>query len=323
MGDCTCDNLEHYVQWIGSFFGQCVSDSPVRVIAFFFGLLNIAIWLFAQVPQLIKNFMHGSAESLSPAFLITWLLGDITNFVGCILTHQLPVQTYTGGYFCFMDILLLGQYGYFAIRKYIKGRKDALELDENKHLINDSESSAEEDEEVLANKRFVSLVGMGSICALTLFSAPFLISSSSSFSANIASATESHVGTRNLLGDSHKSCEPHPDLSLGIQITGDICAWTSGILYFTARIPQIIHNFRRKSVEGLSMPMFLCAGSANFFYGLSILMSGPDFKSAKFWESTFPYLLGSICTLTGSFTILAQFWIYRNRQPKEERVTIE
>jgi hypothetical protein len=39
--------------------------------------------------------------------------GDITNLVGCILTHQLPFQTYLAAYFVFVDLSLVAQYIYY------------------------------------------------------------------------------------------------------------------------------------------------------------------------------------------------------------------
>lgn len=39
--------------------------------------------------------------------------GDITNLVGCILTHQLPFQTYLATYFVFVDVSLVTQYFYY------------------------------------------------------------------------------------------------------------------------------------------------------------------------------------------------------------------
>ena len=38
--------------------------------------------------QLYLNFKLGRAEGLSLLFLADWLLGDITNLIGCILTKQ-------------------------------------------------------------------------------------------------------------------------------------------------------------------------------------------------------------------------------------------
>lgn len=36
--------------------------------------------------------MTGSVEGLALPFLLNWMLGDLTNLIGCILTDQLDFQ---------------------------------------------------------------------------------------------------------------------------------------------------------------------------------------------------------------------------------------
>lgn len=50
-----------------------------------------------------------SAHSLNPAQL-GWLLGDVSNLTGTLLTRQLPTQIAQAAYFVLMDSLLLCQY---------------------------------------------------------------------------------------------------------------------------------------------------------------------------------------------------------------------
>jgi hypothetical protein len=40
----------------------------------------------SQVPQLILNYKTGSADGISLAFLLVWLIGDITNLSGKTLS---------------------------------------------------------------------------------------------------------------------------------------------------------------------------------------------------------------------------------------------
>ncbi|KAI0362104.1 hypothetical protein OH77DRAFT_1416318 [Trametes cingulata] len=77
------------------------------------GYTSIACWLGAQFPQVLENARRQSVEGLALPFLMNWLLGDATNLVGCILTHQLPFQTYLATYFVFVDFSLLSQYYYY------------------------------------------------------------------------------------------------------------------------------------------------------------------------------------------------------------------
>ncbi|KAI0345157.1 hypothetical protein BDW22DRAFT_1370916 [Trametopsis cervina] len=79
----------------------------------FLGYASIGCWLGAQFPQVLENHRRRSVDGLAWPFLANWLLGDISNLVGCILTHQLPFQTYLAIYFCFVDVTLVGQYIYY------------------------------------------------------------------------------------------------------------------------------------------------------------------------------------------------------------------
>ncbi|WOO84374.1 Lysosomal amino acid transporter 1 [Vanrija pseudolonga] len=84
-----------------------------EALAEWFGLLSIGFWLCAQLPQVIKNYQLKSCDGLSLPFLVNWLFGDLTNFIGCVLTDQLPFQTYLAAYFCVVDVTLVGQFFHY------------------------------------------------------------------------------------------------------------------------------------------------------------------------------------------------------------------
>ncbi|KAG9102743.1 hypothetical protein FRC06_001275 [Ceratobasidium sp. 370] len=81
------------------------------------GLASSAAWLGAQFPQLWTNYKLQSADGLALPFLANWLAGDTTNLLGCILTNQLPFQTYLAVYFVWVDFCLLAQYLYYESYK--------------------------------------------------------------------------------------------------------------------------------------------------------------------------------------------------------------
>jgi len=91
-------------------------------------------------------------------------------------------------------------------------------------------------------------------------------------------------------------------------VVGDTSAWVSAVLYLGARVPQIVLNYRRKTVEGLSISMFVLACVANTFYGVSILLQNPPIND-RFYASVLAFLLGSLGTLFGSGVVIGQ-WIY-------------
>lgn len=99
-------------EWANKYLGECVT-TPTQLAGLFFGLFSILCWVFAQAPQLYKNYKQKDAGSLSIIFLAEWLTGDITNLVGCILTKQVATQLYTAIYFCVIDTLMVVQWIYY------------------------------------------------------------------------------------------------------------------------------------------------------------------------------------------------------------------
>ena len=64
-------------------------------------------------PQIIENFRRSSADGLSLAFIVIWLLGDVFNILGAILQGVLPTMIILAVYYTFADIVLLGQCFYY------------------------------------------------------------------------------------------------------------------------------------------------------------------------------------------------------------------
>lgn len=99
-------------------------------------------------------------------------------------------------------------------------------------------------------------------------------------------------------------------------LIGYIFGIVSGLCYFLSRSPQIYKNFKRKSVEGISIFMFVITVLGNLTYGLSVIMED---TSLVFLCRHLPWLVGSIGTLVFDVTLLLQFWVYgRNRVPSGE-----
>lgn len=112
---------------------------------------GLADWVDLQLPQLIANYKAKSADGLSMAFLIVWLLGDTCNFIGksslrssflsclSLMTHMsgtgalftklAPSAIALATYFCFLDIVLISQTGYYkakAARRRATAHNEAL-----------------------------------------------------------------------------------------------------------------------------------------------------------------------------------------------------
>ncbi|CAL9162241.1 unnamed protein product [Musa hybrid cultivar] len=72
------------VGWIKRYFNDCVC-SPSGELSFGLGMISLLCWGIAEIPQIITNFHSKSGHGVSFAFLLTWVIGDIFNLVGCLL----------------------------------------------------------------------------------------------------------------------------------------------------------------------------------------------------------------------------------------------
>lgn len=94
---------------------------------------------------------------------------------------------------------------------------------------------------------------------------------------------------------------------------GRFFAWSCTCLYLMSRIPQLVKNFKRQSVEGLSASLFIFAVCGNLTYASSIL-THPGQTLDSLLEAL-PYLIGSAGTLLFDFSIFCQFIYYRDNKP--------
>ncbi|KAH8923229.1 hypothetical protein BT69DRAFT_1350313 [Atractiella rhizophila] len=395
------------------------------------GVLSICSWLFAQLPQVIANFRNGSASSLSLPFLISWAAGDTLNLLGCILTHQLPFQTYLATYFVTVDCILLYQFFYYSrvsppdpyspyvyeepvddsvfitpahdrpfswsshgppvplvfstnasgppIPSFLPEERDASgsapgrnrsvsisrsEDDEDEGLRDSwhsdmsigrgrtrgpqahwrpisslveerehmptiagspneaGESSmtitrrqAEESDERTRMNQQLNNGGVKYLAVFALFSLSSLHFHLSRSSASTSTSSGRFLSPRSL-DESFRISQAEGDDPFVLWV-GRLSAWVCTSFYLISRLPQILKNFRRRSIAGLSVLLFLMAFGGNFFYVLSILLS-PERAREGYWWDELPYLLGSGGTLGGDAIIVGQFWAWGMKEPEEK-----
>ena len=172
--------------------GQCVYGSQAS-LSWVFGYLSLICWFQAQFPQLILNLQRSSTEGVSPSFLANWMIGDVMNLSGCILTKQLPFQTLLATYYCFIDSCLVCQYFFYNIVR----RPSVVVIEGIEHTSPDQ-----------LPRRVKWRFNTNAIVVLAM-----LVSG--------ASAQDTHAQ------------DP------AIRLIGLVAAWSSSVLYFTSRIPQM------------------------------------------------------------------------------------
>ncbi|KAI9365049.1 PQ loop repeat-domain-containing protein [Pilaira anomala] len=315
--DTTCPILEngtHAIGWIYSIFGDCVYGWQ-ETTSLILGYLSIFCWLNAQMPQVIKNYRIRDADGLSFSFLTVWLSGDVANFIGCIITGQLPFQIILSVYFTIIDTILCAQWLYYVkytdnrIRRWIDGNHDEMkpvtvlgpveriyttystgggkEIDEQTPLTHSTSNSN--------HKKYTGLLLFFGLVTFGGISSP-----SDLFTVN-DTTTNSMMMMVSISSESSNE-----DYMIWV---GRLFAWICTFLYLSSRLPQIYQNFRRRSVEGLSMALFFFAAMGNLTYVLSIF-TNPHATRASMLESV-PYIIGSAGTLVFDFTIFAQYALFK------------
>lgn len=139
-----------------------------------FGSISLTAWICLLMPQLIQNYKSQSAEGLSMAFLFVWMVGDIANLSGALLTGLAPTAIALAIYFCFADIILIAQCLYYNT---LNARRAAAAAQQHAHHERrrrrssstavaddadaDDEGEGEEDEDgPLLSRRRSSSVGL-------------------------------------------------------------------------------------------------------------------------------------------------------------------
>src|SRR4051812_42612805 len=99
----------------------------------------------------------------------------------------------------------------------------------------------------------------------------------------------------------HQNCYPDTLLPLEICLFGNLCGYASSAIWFVVLLPQVIRNFRHRSVEGLSVlwaiSNFTAALNNSFFCFLTPRM--PLFAK-----------INAVYMSVLEFLMLGQFWFF-------------
>ncbi|XP_039137270.1 seven transmembrane protein 1-like [Dioscorea cayenensis subsp. rotundata] len=141
------------VEWVEKYFKDCVCNLSSE-ISFGFGLVSLFCWAIAEIPQIISNYHTKSGHGVSLALLLTWVIGDVFNLVGCLLEPvTLPTQFYTALLYTLTTVVLLVQtiyYDYFLRWWKYRGFADNSENEEEKRVPLNPKSQVDSSEPVAA-----------------------------------------------------------------------------------------------------------------------------------------------------------------------------
>ncbi|KAJ6138628.1 hypothetical protein N7471_005114 [Penicillium samsonianum] len=309
-----CEPTSLFLTAVSSHLHICI-PTPLAAISSVLGTLSIVSWLFAQLPQIYKNFQVQSTSGLSIFFLVIWCLGDASNLVGALYTRQAGWQVVIASYYVLVDITLVFQFFWYTHYKarqndsynnlshsHDSSRRDIIQgvpppgHDSDPQTpapINmDNKHSEAKDVGFPAGSVLNSIHGQ-----TASYSNEKLSSSRRSVRMGSSAQSPPFALPRTMLmasllcavlANAAPTDKPHPPISEApreaiFEIIGRVFSWMSTILYLGSRPPQLYKNYQRKSTEGLSPLLFMAAFCGNLFYSSSLL------TNPNAWSDFSPY----------------------------------
>lgn len=299
-----CEPKNSFLVDVSSTFHTCV-PTPLAFISTALGVLSILSWLFAQLPQILKNHKLKSASGLSIYFLAEWLLGDLTNLLGALLTRQAAWQVVVAAYYVTVDVCLVNQYFWYehfrpwrekrlrdaapdydhrgddTLREVLieihqsQGRSPPSSMDEGDRKTNDQSSRSPATPKPFRNVNYSwspKEKNTPSSSYRTIRRPPH--SPSSGISPNtllVISLIFAVLAKASAMPISSQDHTSPPDQSETVEAAGRVLSWMSTLLYLGSRLPQIYRNNKRRSTSGLSPTLFIAAFFGNLFYSSSLV----------------------------------------------------
>lgn len=305
-----CEPSSPFLTAISSRLHICL-PTPLALISSVLGTLSIVSWLFAQLPQIYKNYQLQSTSGLSIFFLVIWCAGDASNLIGALFTRQAGWQVVVACYYVFVDVTLVVQffwYTHYKSRRYdgynelshshdrdgrgnvlqsvaasgnaaTRRPSDPVDVTSKKTESHDmgvqtgSTLNSPAPAPSFPNEKFSSTRRTVRV-GTSASSPPFALPRTMLIASMLCAVLANASPTETRL--SAHSPISHPPISHApsetiIEIVGRIFSWMSTLLYLGSRPPQLVKNYRRKSTEGLSPLLFMAAFGGNFFYSLSVV----------------------------------------------------
>ncbi|KAK5117746.1 hypothetical protein LTR85_008721 [Meristemomyces frigidus] len=305
-----CEPTTDFLTHFSTAFHTCV-PTPLAFTSNVLGTLSIIAWLFAQLPQIYKNWSIGSTSGLSIFFLVEWCLGDISNLLGALFTHQASWQVAIGGYYVLVDLCLVGQWiwyerlqhGSIVQRVWPKtgGRDDAGPGGTMQEVVIEgmpiSQTLTNQDEEADASnkqrtrpriifrqptfehgrkpdgeKPSPSLSATPGGTSIHRVGPSSPLPSPSPRTVLLIACLVAIVQASPLAKPSHSAVDYVSDsMPTPLETAGTILSWLSTFLYLGSRLPQLFKNWKRKSTAGLSPHLFMAAFCGNLLYSSAML----------------------------------------------------
>ena len=317
-----CEPSSSFLAVVSSYLHTCI-PTPLALVSSVLGTCSIVSWLFAQLPQIYKNYQIKSTSGLSIYFLIEWCLGDASNLVGALLTRQAGWQVVVAGYYVLVDLTLVFQFFWYTYHQNQQviyesvayprhdggagGVLDGLSVSGEDNLVYRSvarEASTKRSDTKGANYTVEGVSSSSSsnghrhssysnekrlpVVKAGNGSPPGFASPRTLLIASMLCAVVANASPTEGIPESPVT---HKD---SLEIIGQVISWMSTFLYLGSRPPQLYKNYCRKSTAGLSPLLFMAAFGGNLFYSASLL------TNPYAWNNFPPYGGGGWADADGS-----------------------
>jgi uncharacterized protein with PQ loop repeat len=251
-----------------------------QVLSWIFSNLSNFAWLFVFIPQLIDNYKNESSEAISYHLVFLLYVGDISSVISVVYKGLSSVLIYVGVYHIIFDIIFIFQIIYYRLPFIISSDISHTTplLINESTVVYDNQTFVNYIKEVLYLHEVQLLLAYHAALIIGTFIVPFV-----------------------------------PNV-----ILGDFFAWLSTFIFLSSRLPQILLNYKRRSVEGLSFITFINVIIANQLFLASVLAPLIDIHSSSdklvYFLENMPWIIGCSITTMFDIVIFSQFLIYRRRQ---------
>ncbi|KAJ2686181.1 hypothetical protein IWW39_003792 [Coemansia spiralis] len=271
------------------------------------------------MPQVHTNWRAKSTAGLSFSLVILWLAGDGMGLFGCLVLQQQPFQVFLAVYFFLFDVVLLLQWYCYRLstsmdlatclpNNSVEGGPlsgvAAQETGEIERLINPDNPRTQNDD-YAPTPPSTQNVTIAQVSPPTSYDTKTFWQRTpvrAACAISILLVLLWPVLRKRLL-----------QLEVDLELLGVCISWASNITFHLSRLPQLWHNYKRQSVEGLSLGMFAIIFIANAAYALSLLalipVSGPNF-----FHLSAAYIYGPIGSMIIDMFMFFQFYALNRRK---------
>lgn len=264
-----------------------------EILSFVFAILSNIVWLFVFIPQILENYRNKSGDAISYSLILLWFIGDSLCIVSIQYKEMGNLLWYVNIYHVLFDIIFIIQVLYYRL-------KDKLNID----LISLEIGESEEYKYLLDDENGDKKLNIYKIVKNVLVQYEVYLLLISIFVINIIQITIDLIHLEKYI----------------LNIIGDVFAWISLIIFISSRFPQIILNYNRQNVDGLSSTTFTTIILANNLFLASLLIALLDINDRwGYFINNLQFILSSIGTTVLDIVILIQMLIYKGYNKIEEQ----